>query len=323
RARLGPTAGLVKTGSSRPRRLPGKTPLARPPRRPPTRPRTASAQTPAPRLRTSRPAAPDARRTSAGTRTLTSARTHCPARVHARKDRSAGLSRCQRCVRLEREWTGVRGGRGWGTEVGGDPLGTPLPGSGPPGVPSVQAPFRGSRAGPCALPAAGPRGEGGGDAWPPCRQCGLAGRRGCVEFLSRRYPSGPEDVVHAPALAQRLAGGPGHPFGGRPGGRHPVWTRLGPHLHEDGRGPVQYSRKEMADSGGSSSSCYEPCLDTPAVLKNKHIMIDLGTGNNNKINWAMEDKQEMIDIIETVYRGARKGRGLVVSPKDYSTKYRY
>ena len=48
-----------------------------------------------------------------------------------------------------------------------------------------------------------------------------------------------------------------------------------------------------------------------------------GTGNNNKINWAIEDKQEIIDIIETVYRGARKGRGLIVSPKDYSTKYRY
>lgn len=41
----------------------------------------------------------------------------------------------------------------------------------------------------------------------------------------------------------------------------------------------------------------------------QHIMIDLGTGNNNKINWPMEDKQEMIDIIETVYRGASKGRG--------------
>lgn len=64
-------------------------------------------------------------------------------------------------------------------------------------------------------------------------------------------------------------------------------------------------------------------VDTFALGRNKHIMIDLGTGNNNKINWAMEDKQEMIDIIETVYRGARKGRGLVVSPKDYSTKYRY
>uniref|UniRef100_UPI00358E84EA uncharacterized protein isoform X1 n=3 Tax=Myxine glutinosa TaxID=7769 RepID=UPI00358E84EA len=57
-------------------------------------------------------------------------------------------------------------------------------------------------------------------------------------------------------------------------------------------------------------------------FRNKHIMIDLGTGNN-KINWTLEDKQEMVDIVETVYRGARKGRGLVVSPKDYSTKYRY
>lgn len=66
-------------------------------------------------------------------------------------------------------------------------------------------------------------------------------------------------------------------------------------------------------------------------------MVDLGTGNNNKINWAIENKQEvsthlrmstyivavtdtqvvhqLIDIIETVYRGAAKGRGLVVSPK--------
>jgi len=32
----------------------------------------------------------------------------------------------------------------------------------------------------------------------------------------------------------------------------------------------------------------------------------LGTGNNNKINWAMQDVQEFIDIVETVYRGARK-----------------
>jgi hypothetical protein len=56
-------------------------------------------------------------------------------------------------------------------------------------------------------------------------------------------------------------------------------------------------------------------------FRNKHIMIDLGTGNNNKINWALNNKQEMIDIIEVVYRGARKGRGLVVSPRDYSTKY--
>ena len=62
---------------------------------------------------------------------------------------------------------------------------------------------------------------------------------------------------------------------------------------------------------------------TMFFYRNRHIMVDLGTGDNNKINWAMTDKQELIDIIEIVYRGARKGRGLVISPKDYSTKYRY
>ncbi|GAB0086220.1 hypothetical protein DMENIID0001_002250 [Sergentomyia squamirostris] len=41
-------------------------------------------------------------------------------------------------------------------------------------------------------------------------------------------------------------------------------------------------------------------------FRNKHIMIDLSTGNNNKINWPLEDKHDMIEIVETVYRGARK-----------------
>lgn len=67
---------------------------------------------------------------------------------------------------------------------------------------------------------------------------------------------------------------------------------------------------------------YDPCT-VMFFFRNKHIQIDLGTGNNNKVNWAMDDKQEFIDIVEVVYTGARKGRGLVVSPRDYSTKYRY
>lgn len=58
-------------------------------------------------------------------------------------------------------------------------------------------------------------------------------------------------------------------------------------------------------------------------FRNKHIMVDLGTGNNNKINWPLTVKQELIDIIEVVYKAAKKGRGLAVSPKDYSTKHRY
>ena len=33
----------------------------------------------------------------------------------------------------------------------------------------------------------------------------------------------------------------------------------------------------------------------------------------------MDDKQELIDIVEVVYRGARKGHGLVVSPKGAQT----
>ena len=53
-------------------------------------------------------------------------------------------------------------------------------------------------------------------------------------------------------------------------------------------------------------------------FRNKHMMCDFGTGNNNKLNWVLEDKQELIDIIETIYRGAKKGRGLVVSPKGES-----
>ncbi|KAF7528576.1 hypothetical protein G7054_g10118 [Neopestalotiopsis clavispora] len=67
---------------------------------------------------------------------------------------------------------------------------------------------------------------------------------------------------------------------------------------------------------------YDPCT-IMWFFRNKHMMIDLGTGNNNKLNFVLEDKQELIDICETIYKGAKKGRGLVVSPKDYSTRYRY
>lgn len=36
-------------------------------------------------------------------------------------------------------------------------------------------------------------------------------------------------------------------------------------------------------------------------------------------NWAITDRQELIDIVEVVYRGASKGRGLVISPKGKSS----
>lgn len=34
---------------------------------------------------------------------------------------------------------------------------------------------------------------------------------------------------------------------------------------------------------------YDP-VTVMFFYRNKHMMIDLGTGNNNKINWAMNDK---------------------------------
>eukprot|EP00948_MAST-09A_sp_MAST-9A-sp1_P002431 g2431.t1 len=67
---------------------------------------------------------------------------------------------------------------------------------------------------------------------------------------------------------------------------------------------------------------YDPCT-IMFFHRNRHIMVDLGTGNNNKINFLLTDRQELIDIIEEVWRGAMKGKGLVISPKDYSTKYKY
>lgn len=67
---------------------------------------------------------------------------------------------------------------------------------------------------------------------------------------------------------------------------------------------------------------YDDC-SVMFFYRNKHIQVDVGTGNNNKITWAMNDEDDFIAIVETVWRGARKGRGLVESPKDFSTKYKY
>ena len=67
---------------------------------------------------------------------------------------------------------------------------------------------------------------------------------------------------------------------------------------------------------------YDACT-VMFFFRNRHIMVDFGTGNNNKMNWALEDKQDMIDILEAVYRGVRKGKGLVISPRDFSTKHKY
>lgn len=82
------------------------------------------------------------------------------------------------------------------------------------------------------------------------------------------------------------------------------------------------SKRSQVPDFNTMYELYDPCT-IMFFFRNKHIMCDFGTGNNNKLNWVLDDKQELIDILETVFRGAKKGRGLVVSPKDYSTRHRY
>ncbi|KNC50661.1 pre-mRNA splicing protein [Thecamonas trahens ATCC 50062] len=57
--------------------------------------------------------------------------------------------------------------------------------------------------------------------------------------------------------------------------------------------------------------------------RNRHILVDVSSGNNNKINFLIEDEDDLISIIEAVYVAATQGKGLAVSPIDYSTRYRY
>ncbi|KAF2739055.1 pre-mRNA splicing factor Dim1 [Polyplosphaeria fusca] len=67
---------------------------------------------------------------------------------------------------------------------------------------------------------------------------------------------------------------------------------------------------------------YDPCC-IMFFWRNKHMLVDCGTGNNNKVNFEIFDKQDLIDIIESVYRGAKRGQGLVVAPKDFSTHWNW
>ncbi|GMM31254.1 U4/U6-U5 snRNP complex subunit [Martiniozyma asiatica (nom. inval.)] len=66
---------------------------------------------------------------------------------------------------------------------------------------------------------------------------------------------------------------------------------------------------------------YELTGDDASLMffwRNKHMMCDFGTGQNNKLDFPIESVQELVDIVETIYRGASKGKGLVTSPRDYA-----
>lgn len=52
--------------------------------------------------------------------------------------------------------------------------------------------------------------------------------------------------------------------------------------------------------------------------RNQHMLCDFGTGDNNKLNFVVEDPQAVIDVIESIYRAAINGKRFTVSPVDFS-----
>jgi U5 snRNP protein, DIM1 family len=66
---------------------------------------------------------------------------------------------------------------------------------------------------------------------------------------------------------------------------------------------------------------YELFADEPFALmffyKNKHVKVDVGTGNNNKINFPV-DEDDLIYMVEGIYIGAKAGKPVVDSRKQFS-----
>uniref|UniRef100_A0A915E032 Thioredoxin-like protein 4A n=1 Tax=Ditylenchus dipsaci TaxID=166011 RepID=A0A915E032_9BILA len=51
---------------------------------------------------------------------------------------------------------------------------------------------------------------------------------------------------------------------------------------------------------------YDP-VTTMFFFRNKHIMVDLGTGNNNKINWPITDGRSLLTLLRQFTEELAKG----------------
>lgn len=56
---------------------------------------------------------------------------------------------------------------------------------------------------------------------------------------------------------------------------------------------------------------------------NKHVMVDMGSGQNNNIDFVVRDIEDVAILIELGFRAAKKGIGLAVSHKDFSKERGY
>ncbi|ORC89226.1 spliceosomal U5 snRNP-specific protein [Trypanosoma theileri] len=53
-------------------------------------------------------------------------------------------------------------------------------------------------------------------------------------------------------------------------------------------------------------------------FRNTHIRVDVGTGNNNKINFFME-ADDLLPIIDAAYRAGKSGKAITSSEKKFTT----
>ena len=82
-----------------------------------------------------------------------------------------------------------------------------------------------------------------------------------------------------------------------------------------------WPRRAQVPDFNAMYELYDPCT-VMFFFRNKHIQIDLGTGNNNKVNWAMDDKQEF--IARSWRLSTDRAQGEVWScRRAITTKYRY
>ncbi|XP_065918282.1 thioredoxin-like protein 4B isoform X2 [Dysidea avara] len=65
---------------------------------------------------------------------------------------------------------------------------------------------------------------------------------------------------------------------------------------------------------------------TPATIfffNGQHIKVDWGTADHTKFIGSFRSSQDLIDVVEVVYRGAMKGKLMVTSPLEHGSVTQY